>query len=73
MEIKKVIKRKYLPSRSPLASSIVYLLALEYWNAPQWAWGCVCFLIILVWVNFIISFFSEEGIDIKLAKKDDNI
>jgi hypothetical protein len=63
MEIKKVINSKNLPSRMPLLGTIVYATALDYWNAPQWAWGAVGLLIVVAWIGWIVAKVREEEQD----------
>ena len=64
MKEKKVISSKNLPTRSPILSTLVYVLALSYWNAPQWVWGAIGVLLLIIWVTWIASWFLEEDIDI---------
>ena len=63
MDTKKVISRKNLPTRMPLLGTIVYATALDYWNAPQWAWGAVGLLIVVAWIGWGLSKVREEKQD----------
>jgi hypothetical protein len=62
MENKKVIKSKYLPTHLPVASTLLYIIALDYWNAPQWVWGVVVTLLSMNWLLVIYNKFTEEEI-----------
>lgn len=64
MESKKVISRKNIPSRTPIPSTVLYALAMDYWNAPQWLWGVFGVFIVLMWIFWVSSFFTQDEIDI---------
>lgn len=64
MESKKVISKKNLPTRSPILTTVVYVLAMDYWNAPQWLWGAVGLFLIFIWIAWIVSFFNQDEIDV---------
>jgi len=64
MESKKVISKKNLPIRSPILATVVYVLSMDYWNAPQWLWGAVGLLLVFIWIGWIISFFNQDEVDI---------
>lgn len=70
MKDNKVISRKNLPTNIPVLSTILILLALDYWNAPEW----LCGVIITIWaiyiVGCIIVFCREIRID--LFEEKDN-
>lgn len=68
MEKNKVIKGSNLPMKMPLLGSIVYLMAADYYNLPEWAWTCVILFLSLAWIVYIISIFKNEGVDV-LNKK----
>lgn len=70
MEQINVIKGSNLPSRLPLAQTVLYILALDYWNAPQWAWGVVLTILGLGWIAILVKkFLQEVDIDIFASKK----
>jgi len=64
MESKKVISKKNLPTRSPIMATVVYVLAMDYWNAPQWLWGAVGLLLVFIWIAWIVLFFNQDEIDV---------
>ena len=64
MENKKVIKSKYLPTRLPVASTLTFVIALDYWNAPQWGWGVMLTLLSIAWISIIYNKFTEEEIEL---------
>jgi len=65
----KVLKRSNLPTRLPLWQSVVCLLALEHWNAPEWLYGVAGFLFLLLWIASIVTLIKEEQVDL-LEKKE---
>ena len=64
MELKNVISKKNLPTRSPILATVVYVLAMDYWNAPQWFWGAIVLIMVFIWIVWAVSFFTEKEIDI---------
>lgn len=64
MKSKKVIKKSNLPARSPILGTIVYVLAMDYWNAPQWFWGVAISFMALIWIAWIALLIMEEGVDV---------
>src|SRR5690606_39741913 len=64
MERKKVISRSNLPARSPILSTIVFALAMDYWNAPQWLWGAIGLFMLVIWIAWIMTFFIHDEIDV---------
>lgn len=69
MKPKKVIKSVDLPSKLPVFPTLTTILALDYWNAPQWLWGALGFLFIIAWVAAIIRIITDVEVDI--FEKDD--
>lgn len=64
MENRKVIKSKYLPSRIPTIPTLSIVMALDYWNAPQWLWGVMLTLLGIVWISVIYQKVTEEEIEL---------
>lgn len=64
MESEKVISRKILPIRSPISATVTYVLAMDYWSAPEWLWGVGVLILVLIWATWIVSFFKQEQIDV---------
>jgi hypothetical protein len=64
MKKSKVIKSKNLPTRLPLWQTITTLLALDYWNAPQWLWGVLATVFLIVWGVGVAGLISEDSVDI---------
>lgn len=69
MKKKKVIDRNELPARYPVVTTIVAFLALDYWKAPQWVWGAVGVLFLIIWIACIIAIYNQE--EIEILPKDD--
>lgn len=60
----KVIDHENIPKRLPITITLTFLLALDYWNAPQWAWGAAILYLILVWIYAITRIWNQNEIDI---------
>ena len=60
----KKISWKNLPKRSPFLATIVYGMALDRWNAPEWLYGFIGAILIGSWVVFIRSRAQDEVVDI---------
>lgn len=60
----KVISRKNLPSQSPLPGTALWTTVLHYWNAPQWLWGAMGLIFLLVWIRWVILIIKEKPVDI---------
>ena len=60
----KKISWKNLPKRSPFLATIVYGMALDHWNAPEWLYGFIGAILIGSWVVFIRSRAQDEVVDI---------
>jgi hypothetical protein len=37
------IHHKNLPTKLPITQTLTIFLAMDYWNAPEWLFGVVCF------------------------------
>lgn len=64
-EKRKVLSYKSLPARSPLFSSIVLWMMLDYYKAPGWVWGVVGTCVILWAAAWLIEVFSADHIDLE--------
>lgn len=67
---KKVISRKNLPTKPPTIATVVAILALDYWNAPQWLWGALGVVFVIIWVAWIVQMFQEKQFDIFKDKSE---
>lgn len=66
----------------PLTRTLIAYLCLDKWNAPEWLWGVIGVLYLLIWIIAIIDFWNKEQIDLfegrdieevkKYFKKDAN-
>jgi hypothetical protein len=61
---KKVISTKNMPVRFPLITMAVIYLYLDKYNAPQWLYGVVITLAVLVAITFFYAKYQEESVDI---------
>lgn len=64
MKAKKVLSGSNLPAKLPLWSSLTTAIALDYWNAPEWLWGCLGLLFLLAWIAWIIGIATQEKVDL---------
>ena len=58
------IDRKNLPSKMPVSFTLISILAMDYWGAPDWVFGAVGVFLLLFWVSFFISVSKSKYIDI---------
>jgi hypothetical protein len=65
MKKTKAIKRKNLPAKLPVTSTVIMLIAVDYWQAPEWLKGILYFIYALIWITAIyVMFFSTEYVDV---------
>lgn len=68
--MKKVISRKNLPNKMPVTFTIVCFLAMDYWGAPQWLFGAIGLLVLLLWIGFFYSLVNNDEVDLFDATKE---
>ena len=64
MSKRKVLDRRTLPKRLPLAGTILTFLALDYWNAPQWLFGVAITFYVFIWGATIYGMCTEKEINV---------
>lgn len=67
---KKVISRAIQPTPLPILHTLVIVLALDFWNSPEWLMGVAGVHILVLWVGFFYRIFITEEIDILNVKDD---
>lgn len=60
MKKRRVVKRACLASKPPIMESLLFWLILDRFHAPGYAWGIVGTLVVLIWIGFVITLFSED-------------
>lgn len=60
----KVISRRNLPGKLPLLQTLVAILSLDYWNAPQWLWGVVGIILTMYWIVDIFFIINSKQVNI---------
>lgn len=48
----------------PVTQTITVFLAMDYWNAPEWLFGVVCFSLAIIWGATIYSIVTQKIEDI---------
>lgn len=71
MKKKKAIAHKNMPVRYPVYYTLLLILCLDYWNAPEWLWGAVSVFIVTLWGLSIWARNQQEEVDI-FEDKDKN-
>jgi len=74
MKTMKVISRSQLPTNPPIIGTIVILLVLDRFKAPQAVWGAAFVILLLYWIIIIFIMQHQEGIKLKnpeLKTKDE--
>ena len=61
---RKVISHANLPHRLPIWPTLVTLLMLDRYNAPQWLYGAMGLLFLIVWALVFYGMATQEKIDI---------
>ncbi len=64
MKQNKVVADKNLPMRAPLWQSLLIWLMLDRLHAPGVAWGVAYTIMVMIWVVFFISFWTEKPTEI---------
>ena len=73
MKKTKVIQGNNLPMKTPIPATVLYLMAADYFNLPEWAWTLIIVLLSLGWILKIISIFTTEKVNIfKDETNDEN-
>lgn len=65
MKTIKVIARKQLPVKPPIIGTVVILLVLDRFNAPQAVWGAAFVLILIYWITVIYLLQHQEDVKLK--------
>lgn len=60
----RVISRKILPSKLPVFETLCLVMALDYYNAPQWLMGAVGLYCVIRWIATFIAISKEKQINI---------
>ena len=68
MKKRKVITN--IPTRLPVAVTLVTYLCLDKWSAPEWLWGVLGIIFAVIWIITIIDIWNCERIDIFEAKDE---
>ena len=58
------IHHKNLPTRLPITPTLTIFLAMDYWNAPEWVFGVVCFSAAIIWGATIYSIATQKLEDV---------
>lgn len=58
------IHRQNLPTRLPITQTLTVFLAMDYWNAPEWLFGVVCFSAVIIWGATIYSIATQKMEDV---------
>ena len=70
---RKVIKSKYLELNpwNAIYKTLVTVLALDLWNAPEWLWGVFGVFFLFIWIGVISLKSKEKEYDVFLYDKED--
>jgi hypothetical protein len=60
MKSRKVLSRKNIPSKLPIWNSLTCWLSLEYFKAPQWLYGAMGVLFVIIWTYCILYILTEK-------------
>lgn len=62
--MKKRITIKNRPLRLPVVSTVLTYLCMDYWKAPEWFWGVMAVLFLVLWIIVIIDIVTRVEIDL---------
>lgn len=60
----KVVANKNMPARLPIWQSITIWLALDHWHAPQWLYGALGLLLLVMWIAEIYKLFTQKETEV---------
>lgn len=60
----KVLRYDNLPGKLPIFPTLTTLLALEYWNAPEWLYGVLGVIFAFVWGASIWRILTQKAVDL---------
>lgn len=63
------IKRTNLPVNAPVLLTAVTFLLMDRLRAPGWVYGVAGTVLVILWISFFVSFFTEKEVDV-LASGD---
>jgi hypothetical protein len=58
------IHRQNLPTKMPITQTLTVFLAMDYWNAPEWLFGAVCFSALIIWGATIYAIATQKMEDV---------
>jgi hypothetical protein len=64
MKNSKVISNLNLPTKLPLWATLTMIMALDFYNMPQWICGGVGVCLTIIWIVSIYRLFTDKHIDI---------
>lgn len=68
MKTRKVIRNT--PTKLPIIATLVTYLCLEKWSAPEWLWGVLGAIFVIIWIIAIVDIWNCERIDIFETKDE---
>jgi 4-amino-4-deoxy-L-arabinose transferase-like glycosyltransferase len=63
------VSDKHKPLTSPFLGSIVFGMALDYYNAPQWLWGVVGVFVVCYWMIYLAEGFIMKPKTLDFTKE----
>jgi hypothetical protein len=60
----KVVHRKNLPASLPIFPTMTFWLILDRLHAPQWLWGVIGTILVLVWILRVIAILHTEMVEL---------
>lgn len=71
MKTKYVISKNNIPRKLPVFAALTSYLALEHFNAPEWLYGAVGFLFLLIFIGAIHGIVVQEEVEIFPATEEE--
>lgn len=61
---RKTIKYSNIPTSLPLTPTATLYLLMDKFHSPQWLWGAIGLLVLVVWISAIYNIATEESVDV---------
>jgi hypothetical protein len=72
MKQKPVVDERNLPRKAPVNITLILIVGLRAFEAPQWSWGAIGVILAFLWFKYVrdIIMFKEKDVNIFLRNKN---
>lgn len=72
MKTKPVIDERNMPRKAPVNITLILVVAIRAFNAPQWAWGAIGVVIAALWFKYVRDIVLYKERDVNIFRKQQN-